>query len=537
MSAECASEDVILELVSGQLDLAARTDVERHIASCDECRKLVAALARTSLVGGATPTNDATDANHTNHASDAGDATEREDGARDGVAPRKDIRVRPGDKIAGKYLVERVIGRGGMGIVMLAMHEQLGQRVAIKLLMHEAYGSTDIVKRLLREARATAQLTSEHVTKVMDVGTLDDGAPYMVMEHLRGEDLSGLLKANGALPVERALVYVLQACEGVAEAHARGIVHRDLKPANLFVTSRADGSPLVKVLDFGIAKAWTDDTTTLTSKATLMGSPRYMSPEQMTDARAVDVRTDVWAIGAILYELVSGKPAFDGESVVAVCTKVATMPAPHLRDLDTKSLRVLDATIQKCLEKEPSARFQSIAEVARALAPIAPEEARVSVQRIERMLGVKDGEGATSSSRAPSTMARPVIVIIASLVVVSLGARAWLSTSAAPDVPPAPSVSVVEPLPARESASPPPSPSEQSPSSQPSASAQPAATARPPVASTTSTARAPVLPPTTSATSSSMMAPTTPVAPNATAEPADAGAVRFMDRKGFTDRN
>jgi serine/threonine-protein kinase len=515
MSAECASEDVILELVSGQLDPAARSDVERHIASCDECRKLVAALARTSLVGGTTPTDEANDANG---------ATDEAD-AREANAPRKGLRVRAGDKIGGKYLVERVIGQGGMGIVMLAMHEQLGQRVAIKFLMREAYGSQDTVKRLLREARATAQLTSEHVTKVMDVGTHDDGAPYLVMEHLRGEDLAAVLKEKGPLPVEQALVYVLQACEGVAEAHARGIVHRDLKPANLFVTSRADGSPLVKVLDFGIAKAWSDDTTTLTSKATMMGSPRYMSPEQMTDARAVDVRSDVWAIGAILYELVSGNPAFDGESVVAVCTKVATMPAPHLpdlRDQGGKSLRVLDATIQRCLEKEPSARFQSVAEIARALAPIAPEDARVSVQRIERMLGVKNGGGEVASSRANIKRSRSKLALmtVASLVVAIFVARAWLSTPAAPAVQAAPSVSV-DSLPARVSASP---PSQTSPSSQSSASAsasasassQPVASARPPAVSASSTASA---------------------ARGIASSSTDAGAVRLMDRKGFTDRN
>ncbi len=526
MTAGCASEGVILDLVSGRLDVAARSEVERHIAACDECRRLVAALARTSLVGGTTITSDA--------------SASREDGAQEASVPRVRVRVRPGDTIGEKYVVERVIGQGGMGIVVLAMHEQLGQRVAIKFLLHEAYGSTDTVKRLLREARATAQLTSEHVTKVTDVGTFDDGAPYMVMEHLRGMDLAAVLGEKGPMPVEQALVYVLQACEGVAEAHALGIIHRDLKPANLFVTSRADGSPLIKVLDFGIAKAWSEGGTTLTSKATLMGSPRYMSPEQMTDARAVDARTDVWGIGAILYELVSGKPAFDGESVVAVCTRVATMPAPHLKDLGQRSLRVLDATIQRCLEKEPSARFQSIAEIARALAPIAPEEAQVSVQRIERMLGVKPSKShRTASPRASSGRARVgrALMVIGSLVILSVGTWAWLgrrasidaSTGPSVNVPVAPSVSV-DALPARETsealvpraaASPQP-PAVQS--SQPSESAQAAPNPGRPGASS---ARASPLP---------SPAPSTSAAPTAL-EPVDAGALRYMDRRGFTDRN
>src|SRR6266542_4042743 len=163
--------------------------------------------------------------------------------------------VSEGDLLAGKYRVERVLGGGGMGVVVAAHHLQLARRVALKFLLPEACSQPGSVERFLREARSAAQIGSEHVARVSDVGTLETGAPYMVMEYLKGDDLSQVLKTRGRLPLQEALDYVLQACEAVAEAHAIGIVHRDLKPANLFLTQRADGSPLVKVLDFGISKA------------------------------------------------------------------------------------------------------------------------------------------------------------------------------------------------------------------------------------------------------------------------------------------
>ncbi|HEV7557208.1 MAG TPA: serine/threonine-protein kinase, partial [Kofleriaceae bacterium] len=216
-----------------------------------------------------------------------------------------------GTLVAGKYRIDRILGRGGMGIVASAAHVHLHNKVALKFLEPSFVADAKVVERFVREARAVAGLRGEHVCRVTDVGALDNGTPFIVMELLEGTDLARLLK-TGPVPVQRACSYVLQACVGVAEAHALDIVHRDLKPANLFLTHRPDGTPLVKVLDFGIAKAPTTngDDFSLTQTAGVLGSPGYMSPEQLRSSHDVDRRTDIWSLGVILYELVSGHPPF-----------------------------------------------------------------------------------------------------------------------------------------------------------------------------------------------------------------------------------
>src|SRR4051812_29611172 len=209
--------------------------------------------------------------------------------------------VREGDVLAGKYRVDKILGAGGMGVVVAAHHVQLDERVAIKFLLPEALGNAEAVARFAREARAAVKIKSEHVARVIDVGTLETGAPYMVMEYLEGGDLSQVLASRGPLPVEEAVEYVLQACEAIAHAHALGIVHRDLKPANLFLIRRPDGTNAIKVLDFGISKVMPGKSASsdnaMTRTRTVMGSPLYMSPEQMASTRDVDGRTDLWALG------------------------------------------------------------------------------------------------------------------------------------------------------------------------------------------------------------------------------------------------
>src|SRR5687768_2291671 len=200
--------------------------------------------------------------------------------------------VREGDILVGKYRVERVLGLGGMGVVVAAQHLGLDQRVAIKFLFPEAFSHPEALLRFDREARAAAKIKSEHVARVTDVGTLENGAPYMVMEYLEGEDLAEYLRREGALRVEEAVQLVLQACEAIDEAHKLGIVHRDLKPANLFCIQKADGSRTIKVLDFGISKLTHSVPATrgmaMTGASAMMGSPLYMSPEQMRSPRTVD---------------------------------------------------------------------------------------------------------------------------------------------------------------------------------------------------------------------------------------------------------
>jgi serine/threonine-protein kinase len=294
--------------------------------------------------------------------------------------------VKEGDVLAGKYRIERVLGVGGMGVVVAARHLQLDQRVALKFLHPEALASKDVVARFAREARAAAKIQSEHVARVVDVGTLETGSPYMVMEYLEGRDLDAVIEERGAIPPEESVGYVLQACEAIAEAHAAGIVHRDLKPANLFLAVRADKRSIIKVLDFGISKATgKSEDVSLTRTSTVMGSPLYMSPEQMASAKRVDQRSDIWALGVILYELVTGVPPFVAESMTEVIASILMhQPAPPSSvDVPPELTKV----IQRCLEKEPAKRFQNVAELAAALAPFAASEQQKSVERVTRVLG------------------------------------------------------------------------------------------------------------------------------------------------------
>jgi eukaryotic-like serine/threonine-protein kinase len=290
-----------------------------------------------------------------------------------------------GTVLAGKYRVDRVIGQGGMGVVVGATHLHLQQPVALKFLLPDLVHNAQLVERFVREARASAQLRGEHVCRVSDVGTFDNGAPYIVMELLDGSDLASLLQAQGPLPVQHAADYVLQACMGIAEAHAAGIVHRDLKPANLFRTRRPDGSPLIKVLDFGIAKAQGDRNFNLTQTSAVLGSPGYMSPEQLRSTRDVDVRSDIWSIGVILYELVSGRPPFTGDSITELALRIAMDPTPPLIG---RMPQGFDQVVNRCLAKEPAQRYPDLAHVAHALAAYGGPSAWDTANAVSRLLNV-----------------------------------------------------------------------------------------------------------------------------------------------------
>ncbi|WP_428263540.1 protein kinase domain-containing protein [Haliangium sp.] len=315
--------------------------------------------------------------------------------------------------ILGKYRVERMLGKGGMGVVARAHHLELNQPVAIKLLLPDALGNEAMVKRFRREARAMVQLKSEHVSKVFDVGTLENGSPYMVMEYLEGKDLRRCLREQGRLEPGFAVDMVLQACEALAEAHAAGIVHRDIKPANFFLTTGPDGEPLLKVLDFGIAKASEGIGDDFTTSLALMGTPSYMSPEQMHSAKHVDARTDIWALGVVLYELVSGRRPFRGDGYPGLCLAVTSAPPAPLDDIDLPP--GLGEAIIRCLAKEPSSRFGDVGELAAALSPYAATTAQGerSSQRAARILSRAesvDEETVTvagGSSDAPTVASRP----------------------------------------------------------------------------------------------------------------------------------
>jgi serine/threonine-protein kinase len=314
--------------------------------------------------------------------------------------------LRPGDIVAGKYRIDGVIGAGAMGIVVVACHLLLDEKVAIKFLLPQAVGSSDAVGRFLREAQAAVRIKSEHIARVFDVATLDDGTPYIVMEYLEGSDLAAILQQRGLLPVEQAVEFVLQACEAIAEAHELGIVHRDLKPANLFVVRRADGLYSVKVLDFGISKTLGVDANApsiaITDTMVVMGSPAYMSPEQMESARKVGPQTDVWALGAILCELVTGRIPFDGQSLPEVYTKIVSQPPPSLREWAPGLPVGLEDVILKCLKTNRTLRYRDVGDLAAAVQEFGPRRASASVDRITRTVeAAKKGANADPFTGAP----------------------------------------------------------------------------------------------------------------------------------------
>jgi eukaryotic-like serine/threonine-protein kinase len=305
--------------------------------------------------------------------------------------------LEPGTVFAEKYVIETQLGGGAAGVVFSALHADLKQRVAIKWLRDSApFG----VERMVREARAALSLHSEHVVRVMDVGSDPSGHAYIVMEQLEGADLGTVLQQRGRFEIEESVDYILQACAGIAEAHARGIVHRDLKPSNLFLTARADGTPLVKVLDFGISKTLEDEDadTSLTGPAEMVGSPRYMSPEQVRGQRNVDHRTDIWSLGVILYRFISGRAPFGGQGKGisgAFASIIADDPAPlgeHVADVPPE----LNAIVLRCLAKSSDQRPGSAAELAARLAPFGSSGGRAAIARLVHSIeGMLPSETAT----------------------------------------------------------------------------------------------------------------------------------------------
>ncbi|HET7540361.1 MAG TPA: serine/threonine-protein kinase [Polyangiaceae bacterium] len=330
------------------------------------------------------------------------------------------MNIREGQLLLGKYRAERVLGRGGMGLVVAAHHLELDEPVALKFLLPEALQSAETIARFEREARAAVKIRSEHVARVFDVGRLETGEPYMVMELLRGLDLGQLLEQRGPLPVQDVVDYVLQAGEAIAEAHQLGIVHRDLKPQNLFLTHRADGSPCVKVLDFGISKmsARGSGDQAVTATMAILGSPLYMSPEQLMSARDIDSRTDIWALGVICFQLLTGKTPFSAATLPQLCMAINMSEPLALRSLLASAPAALEAAISRCLEKDRNLRLANLAELARALAPFGPPRSQLSVERIERLARVSAPSAPPGAAQAPpptatrvsaSTLAEPTL--------------------------------------------------------------------------------------------------------------------------------
>ncbi len=289
-----------------------------------------------------------------------------------------------GDVLGGKYKVEQILGIGGMGMVVLATHLELDSQVAIKFMLPAALESPEAASRFMREARANSRLTNDHVCRVIDVGKFDTGQPYIVMEYMEGYDLGTLLKRKGAQPVDVAVDYILQACEGMAEAHGHGIVHRDLKPDNLFLANRADGSQIIKILDFGISKAAVTGIATKTGD--IMGSPAYMAPEQMQSTKDVDQRADIWSLGVLLYQLISGRLPFVADTLPALCLAVINEEPPSLETLKKDLPHGLAQVVNKCLAKNRDERYLNVHQFGLALAAFGKSDSGGAVTRIRGML-------------------------------------------------------------------------------------------------------------------------------------------------------
>jgi serine/threonine protein kinase len=332
-------------------------------------------------------------------------------GAEAPASEREADPFRLGAIIADKFRIERVLGRGAMGIVLAARHLVLDEMVAIKCIRPGLQSVPDTFSRFAREAKTSARLHSDHIARVLDVGVAVPIGPYMVMEYLEGRDLSLVLSQQGPLPVASAAEYGLQICEALALAHAVSITHLDLKPQNLFLTRRGD-LELIKVLDFGIAagplgRALLGGTPGALESSCIMGTPRYMSPEQISASPELDSRSDLWSLGAVIFELLSGRPAFLGDHVTELCAEVLRGEAPNLWHERPSVPKDLACVIQRCLEKEPARRFQNVGELAWALLPFAPPRARLHAERAVAVLAHRPpvaiahepGAGPPSSSR------------------------------------------------------------------------------------------------------------------------------------------
>jgi eukaryotic-like serine/threonine-protein kinase len=357
--AACPDENALAEFVQGLADGAVASEIELHLDGCAACRRIISSLGQSSYLAQRVRTH-----------VDSGTAAMSTWSM--GLATREYALPPPGEVLAGKYRIERVLGQGGMGVVMAATHLTLGKLVALKLMRSDLAVDASATQRFVREARAASLLRSEHIARVLDLDTLPDGSPYIAMEYLEGEDLGALLVRCGPVSASDAATYIVQVCEAVAEAHAAGIVHRDLKPSNLFLTTRG-ASPCVKVLDFGISKIiahgpLTDEVASTDSKA-LVGSPHYMAPEQLISAKAVDPRTDVWALGCILFELVSGTSPFAGNALAQVLASILRDEPPALDGLRPDLPLGFAQIVARCLDKDPARRYQRVDELATALAP------------------------------------------------------------------------------------------------------------------------------------------------------------------------
>jgi serine/threonine protein kinase len=333
--------------------------------------------------------------------------------------------MKTGNVVNGRYLIEEQLGSGGMGSVYAAHHVQLGTKLAIKVLLPELLSDPEAIGRFDREARAAAKIADENVVRILDVGQLESGAPYMVMEFLEGQDAAVYLKEHGRLSIGHALDVLLQACSAVAAAHAMHVIHRDIKPSNLFFVPRSAGRPLVKVLDFGVSKILSGGNKEAhqeTKTGSILGSPGYVPPEQWFSSKTTDKRSDIWALGLVLYEFLTGRLPFVEASIPVLATKIAYEPAVPPSQLRDEIPADLEQVVLRCLEKSPDDRFQDVTALAKALEACQRSYQELGGSSANRSIRLKLPGVDRLRRSFPLWMRAAGAAVVALLLVVGLGA-------------------------------------------------------------------------------------------------------------------
>lgn len=325
-----------------------------------------------------------------------------------------------------KYRVMSELGAGGFGRVFAAENENLGTKVAIKVCHTRGHD-----ERVWREARAAARLQSPHSVRVLDVDRLEDGTPYIVMERLEGMTLRAYLDAHGRVPALQAVSWTLELCEALEEAHAEGIVHRDIKPSNVFLVARQGERMQVKLVDFGLAKRL-DATSekSVTESGLIVGSPAYMSPEQLRGASATP-ESDIWGLGVLLYEMLSGARPFQGENSPAVLAAIAADPPIPIQDVVEDVPVGLARVVNKCLRKSPGERFASVGELAKSLErgfTAAPEDRAVDDDWGSETLEIVAPTRPVATART-ARIAWLLVAVVGALSLVAATRGAWLAAS------------------------------------------------------------------------------------------------------------
>ena len=346
--------------------------------------------------------------------------------------------IKTGNVLNGRYLIEEQLGSGGMGSVYAARHVKLGTRLAIKVLLPELLSDPDAVARFAREARAAAKIADENVVRILDVGQLDSGVPYMVMEFLEGQDVAVYLKENGRLSVEHAIDVMLQSCAALAAAHAMHIIHRDIKPSNLFFVPRTAGRPLVKMLDFGVSKivsAGNQMASQVTKAGSILGSPGYIPPEQWFSSNNADKRSDIWSLGILFYELLTGRVPFEAPSLPVLSTKIAYEPAIPPRQLRNEIPVDLEKVVLRCLEKSPDDRFQDVTAMATALSSCYRRYQSLNASPDDQPVRAAIPTVDRRRSSFPSSIRTAAAAVLALLVIVGIGSLLHKRSSVAAQPP------------------------------------------------------------------------------------------------------